>query len=404
MALMAVDHVRDYLHWRGPAPFDPTDPDRTELALFLTRWLTHFCAPTFVFLAGLGAALKFSKGTPPAEQTGYLVSRGLWVLVLELIINRTFGWCWNLDFRFLPAWVLWVIGWSMISLGLMIRLPRWLMAMIAVTLIVGHNLTDAIQPEAFGAFAWLWRVLHTGGELTPWPGVTLSCGYPIIPWPGVMAAGFLAAPLVSGSGRERRRRLIVVGTLLTIAFLTLRGLNQYGDPNRWTSRPEPLRTVFAFLATSKYPPSLAYLLMTLGPALIVAGLLDRDSSAESKKDPAAGSDGSLDGERAPSAMLLRKRHLDGPLETIRGWLVILGRAPMLFYLLHLPLIHALAFALSWWRRGAWPSWLLSNPPLADFPPDFGVNVAGVWLISIGVIAVLLPICRRPPRWTRWLTG
>ena len=357
MILMALDHTRDF--FSNDLAFDPTDLGRTYPALFLTRWITHFCAPVFIFLAGTGAFLSMTRGRTKACLSGFLVSRGLWLVFLELTWVR-FGWLFNLDYHFAMGIVIWAIGWSMVALAGLVFLPlRWI-ATIGVVMIAGHNLFDDVKPGDWGWFSWFWKILHSGGEIDLGGGFRFGAGYPLVPWIGVMAAGYGFGALFTHEARERRRRwLFMLGGGLTLLFVLVRGINVYGDPHPWVSQKSALFTVFSFLNCHKYPPSLAYLLMTLGPAMIVLGLL----------------------------------HGGTP-----RWMqpvVVFGRVPLFYYLLHLPLIHGLSVIVACVRHGR-AEWLVANPgdpAAATRPENFGFDLSIVYLVWIGVVLVLYPVCR-----------
>ncbi|HEY7479995.1 MAG TPA: heparan-alpha-glucosaminide N-acetyltransferase domain-containing protein, partial [Gemmatimonadales bacterium] len=301
MIIMVLDHVRAYL---TEARFDPTDLARTDAALFATRWITHFCAPIFIFLAGASAWIAGTRRTR-GRLAGFLVSRGLWLILLELTVIN-FAWYFNTEMSLgVAAQVIWVIGASMIVLAGLIYLPKPAIAAFGLTLVLGHNLLDGIRPQAFGALAPLWYLLHVEGPLGVVPVFLL---YPLIPWVGVMALGYAAGPVVFSQERTAPRKLAIAGAIMVAAFVVLRTLNGYGDPSARLEAGSPELLAMSFLNLTKYPPSLLYLLMTLGPALIALAYLPR----------------------------------------AKGWLadvlVTFGRVPFLFYVTHLYVVHAIAVA------------------------------------------------------------
>lgn len=289
---MALDHVRDFV---TNLRFQPEDLSRGTVALFATRWVTHFCAPTFFLLAGVGIGLMMQRGKTPAEMSRYLVARGVWLLVLELVITPI-GWRFSL--HLLPAFglVLWALGWSMILMAVFVHLPRVIVAVVALLMIGAHNLLDNVQPATFGTFAPLWHVLHVPGFVIP--GV-LFVAYPLIPWIGVMALGYLIADVYGWEASRRRRFLISCGAAAVALFIVLRALNGYGNPGSWLPQRTDALTVASFLNVRKYPPSLQFLLMTLGPALIALAFAEssRASSALARR------------VRARADVLLRRAHL-----------------------------------------------------------------------------------------------
>ena len=351
--LMVIDHVRWFL---SEARFDPTDPALTTPGLFFTRWITHFCAPVFMLLAGAGARLSLGRGRTRPALARYLLTRGLWLLLLELTVARL-GWQFNLDYGYTGLLVFWALGWSMIALAGLVLLPRPVIAAVAFGMILGHNLLDAIEPAAWGRFAWAWTVLHAPGEVTPAHGVTLFVLYPLVPWIGVMAAGYLFGELLERPAGRRTRVLVRLGVGLTLLFAGLRLLNGYGDPEPWSPQAAWWRTGLSFLDTTKYPASLLFLLMTLGPAIAVLPWLER--------------------LRGPAAEAVRT----------------LGRVPLFFWLLHVPLIHLVALALSVARYGEVIPWLLRNPP-TPLPEGYGYGLPVVYLVTAAVALALYPVCVR----------
>jgi len=301
IVLMALDHVRDYFHESGYA-YDPLDPSVTTGALYVTRWVTHFCAPTFVFLAGVSAWLQGAKGKDPARLARFLVTRGLWLLCLEWTV---IGFAWSFSIPFLiPFQVIWAIGVSMIVLAALIRLPRGAILTIALVIVAGHNLLDSIRAAQFGDWAWAWYLLHERGPLT-WNGTVIGLAvYPVLAWIGVMGLGYALGPIFVS---PRRDRTIVGLSLGMIAvFLLLRTFNVYGDPTPWAPQDTAGKTAMAFFNVQKYPPSLLYMCATLGPMLLLVPVLDR---------------------------------LRGPLA---GFFRTFGSVPLMAYVAHLFVMHALA--------------------------------------------------------------
>lgn len=351
IVLMVIDHVRWFL---SDARFDPTDASRTTMALFFTRWITHICAPAFMLLAGAGAFLSLGRGRTPADLSRFLLTRGLWLILLELTIAR-FGWQFNLDYGYSSALVFWALGWSMVALAVLIRLPVRAVGAAGIAMIVAHHLADGVQAAQLGSLAWLWTILHQPGTITVAPGVSFFVLYPLVPWIGVMAAGYAFGRLALLPAPRRDRIYLLLGGGLTLAFLLLRLVNGYGDPQPWHPQSAGWRTVLSFLDTTKYPPSLLFLLMTLGPAIAALPLLER--------------------MRGPLA--------DG--------LHTFGRVPLFFWLLHVPLIHLVAVGFSLARYGRVIPWLVENPP-TPLPEGYGYGLGVVYLVSLGVVAVLYPLC------------
>ena len=274
MVIMALDHTRDFFH-DGAMTFSPEDLTRTTPILFLTRWITHVCAPVFLFTAGVGAFLRLQRpGSTKGQLSRFLWTRGLWLVVVELTVMRL-AMNFSLDTRFpVLLLVLWALGVSMIALAAIIHLPHRLLAVASVAVIALHNGLDGIQASQFGGFAGLWNVLHQPGVFFL-GGVPVVAGYPVVPWVAVMAAGFTAGPLFLRTPHARQRTLVTWGTVLILTFIALRAVNLYGDPVPWSSQATPVMTAISFLRTTKYPPSLLFLLMTIGPALLALAYLER---------------------------------------------------------------------------------------------------------------------------------
>jgi len=349
MILMALDHTRDFFGTSGINPRDVAEP-----ALFLTRWITHFCAPIFIFLAGLSAYLYGTRGRSTADVSRFLLTRGFWLILLEFTLVR-FGWGFSVNLNFFVAQVIWVIGASMVVLAGLVFLPRWAIAAVALTMIAGHNLLDGIRPEQLGAAGWLWNLLHQPGLLQLAPQTRLLTLYSLIPWIAVMAAGYVCGPVFKLDPLSRRRFLLAAGSAVIAGFIALRATNLYGDPAAWRVQSDWLGTVLSFVNCEKYPPSLLYLMMTLGPALIVLALFERAHGA------------------------------------LAGWIIVFGRVPFFFYVAHIYLIHALAVAMAWAMFGD-ASWLLGQFP-PQKPAAWGLDLLGIYAVWLCVVVLLYPLCR-----------
>jgi uncharacterized membrane protein len=352
MVIMALDHVRDHLHL-GAMTNDPTDLAHTTPAIFLTRWITHLCAPVFVFLAGTGAFLWGARGRTKDEISRYLLTRGLWLVVLELTVVN---WEWNMSvtFSFFFAQVIWALGWSMVALAVLVRLPLPAIGAFGWWMILGHNLFDGVKSDRFGPLGWLWSILHVPGPLVWAPGHTILIVYPLVPWIGVMAAGYAFGSWLANPDPKRRRRLIAVGLLLFAVFAELRTYNFYGDPGPWTHQKDALFTVLSFFNCQKYPPSLLFLLMTLGPSLAFLGLMDRGIPALTRP------------------------------------LVVFGRVPLFYYVIHLLLIDLITAGLAFARYGSKVAQAFKD---AQPPADWGYGLPVVYAVWLGVVLALYPVCR-----------
>lgn len=368
MVLMTLDHTRDFF---SNAHFKPTDLDKTTLALFLTRWLTHFCAPVFVFLAGTSAYLWMARRGPDAPISCFLLKRGLLLLILTCTVE---AWAWNFrnDFRMIDGGVLWAIAWSMMALAGLIKLPLpWLMGFGGLV-IASHNAFDAFKAVDLGSFGSWWSVLHTGEDVLFADGWGINPYYPLIPWIGVMAVGYGFGRWFGDNHWRSRRHLLLLGGTLIVGFILLRFSNVYGDPKPWQVYPDPVFTMLSFLNCHKYPPSLLYLLMTLGPALVILGLAE--------------------GKPAHRFSVLQ----------------VFGRTPLLFYLLHLYLIHLLALVAAAITDGPVDALIGGGIWSKGVPPDYGYSLFGVYGFWLLVLLMMYPICRgfealkaQKPHWL-WL--
>lgn len=283
MIVMLLDHTRDFTH-AGALTSDPLDPAQTTPLIYFTRWITHLCAPTFVFLAGLGAGLQLLRGKSAPELARFLWTRGLWLVFLELTVLRALIW-FNVNPSLLAhLQVIWAIGLSMILLSALVRLPSTAIGLTGVAIVFGHNLLDRFQATSFrgpdqplpGPLDQLWMIVHQGGffPVSTFPGPMVLAQYPILPWAGVLFAGYGAARLYAWPSERRRKVLLALGVAILVGFAALRYSNVYGNPRPWAPGPTIAQTVMAFLNVSKYPPSLLFVLVTLGPSILALGLLE----------------------------------------------------------------------------------------------------------------------------------
>jgi uncharacterized membrane protein len=346
MVLMALDHVRDYFSNVHQGLLDPTT---TTISLYVTRWITHLCAPTFIFLSGISAYLQ-TKRSPIAEVSRFLVLRGLWLIFLELTV---IAFAWNFNFSFehgVYLQVIWAIGISMLALAAVIRLSPTVISVIAVIMIVGHNLLDSIEPSTFGIWAPLWNLLHVRGRV--WFGDIV---YPVVPWIGVMMLGYSMGRLYDMNAEKRRSLLITLGFGALLAFTLLRLSNIYGDPNPWHSGTTFTATLMYFMDVAKYPPSLLYLLATLGIALLLLAAFE-------------------------------SRHSLARLPVFE----VFGRVPLFFYVLHLALAHLL---VGFTALGmGWGTTILTHR-YNYYPSQWGVSLPWVYVAWATVVVTLYPACR-----------
>ena len=355
MILMALDHTRDYFG----APVNPTDIATTTVALFFTRWVTHFCAPVFFLLTGTGAFLALRRRSV-AGLSRFLLTRGLWLIFLEFVVVRCLGWQVNFDYHLTVLTVLWALGWAMIVLSALVWLPASVVGAIGAAMIVTHNLFDTVQASSLGALAPLWTALHAPGVLWTDGVHMVFAAYVLIPWVGVTAVGYALGQAYRWEPERRRRFLLRLGIALVISFIALRLVNLYGDPSRWTHQRSGMFTALSFINTTKYPPSLLYLLMTLGPALLFL------------------------------------RAVDGGVPRVLRPALAYGKVPMFYYVLHIVLIHLLAVVACLVRYGS-AHWMFESPTLDRYPvtqpPGWPAPLPGVWLIWVTVVVLLSPLCR-----------
>ncbi|MGE5749937.1 MAG: DUF1624 domain-containing protein, partial [Gemmatimonas sp.] len=328
MVIMMLDHTRDFVHSQALL-FEPTDLTKTYPILFFTRWITHFCAPAFVFLAGTGSYFQVARGKSKRELSRFLVTRGLWLIFLELTVVRIAAF-WTFNFEFLGTMqVIWALGWCMIVLAALIHLRLRYIAAIGILMIALHNLADSLHVAVWqspaspvpSVAAKLWMILHQGGAfpVASWPSPVVFILYPLIPWIGVMALGYVLGRAYDWPAEERRRKLVALGGAITIGFIAIRLTNLYGDPAGWSAQKSAAMTVVSFLDTQKYPPSLLYLMMTLGPAIMLLGLWESFNGSGN----------------APATH-----------NTFARSLITFGRVPLFFYLLQWPVAHMAGYLLT----------------------------------------------------------
>ena len=345
MVLMALDHVRDFF---TNARFDPLDLTQTSTPLFLTRWVTHFCAPTFVLLAGVSAYLM-SQRCSRAELSRFLFTRGLWLVVLEVTL-MSLVWTFNVRYDHgLFLQVIWAIGVSMMVLAALIHLPLRAIVVFSLVMICGHNLLDGIASQSLGPWAPLWSLLHVS---EPIPHAFVA--YPLIPWIGVMSLGYCIGALFELEPQRRVQRFVHLGAASLTAFVVLRMANVYGDPSDWTLQSTTLHTLQSFVNVHKYPPSLQYLLITLGAGSLLLALFE---SARGKIS-----------------------------EVLRTF----GRVPLFFYVLHVALAH-LAAGIVGYASGFGVALLTADFMLV--PERWGFGLPVVYLAWVLVVATLYPACR-----------
>jgi uncharacterized membrane protein len=361
MIVMALDHVRDFIH-RGAMSQSPTDLATTTPILFMTRWVTHICAPVFMFTAGIGAYFYWKNGRTRGQVSRFLVTRGLWLMLLELTVMRL---AYNFDLaQGYPVLllVLWGLGLAMIALAMLVWLPIPVLSALSVATIVLHHLADGIDARRLGWAGPLWYLVHQVGGF-PFAGHVFITPYPLVPWVAVMALGFCFGRVLELPADRRQRVMLRLGIVIAIAFLLVRAFNRYGDGEPWSWGSSAVYTVLWFLNTTKYPPSLQFLLMTLGPALILLAYFDRRSF--SRTNP----------------------------------LIVFGRVPLFYFVLHFLAAHIAAFVLAVLTYGS-PAFTFMWQPVPSmggnansFPPSFGWDLWVAYAVWITIVVVLYPLCR-----------
>ncbi|BDX07990.1 DUF1624 domain-containing protein [Planctobacterium marinum] len=352
IVLMAIDHVRDFF---SPFPWQPEDLTQTSPELFLTRWITHFCAPVFILLTGISAFLYEQKVSSKSELRHFLITRGIWLVFIELVVVNA---SWKFGF---PAWyfvqVIWAIGVSMLFLALFTWLPRNVTLVFGVLMICTHNLADGINASQFGELSWLWHVLHQPGWI-PFneQGAGVYIAYPLVPWIGVMLVGYGISPWLTSDAAQFKQRSFKLGLGILLAFIVVRLLNVYGDPVPWSEQERGgIFTLLSILNTQKYPPSLSYLLMTLGPTLMLMSVM----------------------HRLP--------------EAINSALLTFGRVPFFYYVLHLPLIHFLALLFFIPTLGWQVGWQLGGS--GALPEGYEPSLLRLYLAWAFVTLVMFYLCK-----------
>lgn len=357
MVIMTLDHVRDYFH-ADAFMFDPADLTQTNIAIFLTRWITHYCAPVFVFLAGTSAYLiGIRKGTKALSV--FLLKRGIWLVVAEVVIVG-FGWFFNFHFSLIALGVIWAIGMSMIGLAAAVYLPYKAILILGLLIVFGHNGLDNIHFHEPVGLSFLWSVIHDPSFFQFIPGHAIFLLYPILSWMGVMFLGYSLGLLFQPDfdSDKRKKILLYLGVATSMLFIVVRYVNIYGDPRPWFFQTDSAFTVLSFLNATKYPPSLLYLLMTLGPALIFLSISENFKGR------------------------------------LAGGFIVLGRVPFFYYLAHIYLIHVLAI-IAVISTGFNASVMILDQWVTTLPAlkGYGFSLGVVYLIWAGTVIVLYPICK-----------
>ena len=358
MIIMALDHVRDYLY-SGSFYFDPLDLDKTTGVLFFTRWITHFCAPIFMLLAGTSASLIGQKKTKK-ELSVFLIKRGLWLIFLEIIVVN-FGWNFNVTFPMFFFITIWALGLSMTILAAFIHLDKKLILGICLLIVAGHNLLDNTHFDGNTLTGFGWSLLHDQRFFMAGKEMFLV-GYPIVPLMAIMPLGYcLGSWFTAGyDSQKRQKNLLILGSVCIVLFVVLRYTNLYGDPVKWTVQKDAFFTFLSFIKVNKYPPSLLYLLVTLGAAFLFLSFTEKMKN--------------------------------GFVNVVS----VYGRVPMFYYLIHIYIIHLIALIASVFTTGQnWHLWILTKP--IWFTTDlkgYGFSLPVAFLVWIAIVVGLYPLCKR----------
>ncbi len=357
MIIMALDHVRDYFH-AGAYLFDPLDLEKTSGVLFFTRWITHFCAPVFMFLAGTSAFFVGQRKTKK-ELSAFLIKRGLWLILLELTV---IGFAWNFDIAFTNIYfiVIWALGFSMIALAGIIHLPFKGILILGIILVAGHNLLDNVHVDGDTLPAFGWALLHDQ-RFFNWHGKNVLVAYPVIAWIGIMSLGYCLGSLYTPTFTAERRKkiLLQLGSAAIVLFILLRFSNLYGDRALWSHQPTAFYTFLSFIKVTKYPPSLLYALMTLGPAMLFLAITEKANSGISRI------------------------------------VSVYGRVPFFYYLLHIFLIHITTLvAAPLFTSFSWKVWILKEPLwFTETLKGYGFSLGIVYLVWLSIVVSVYPLCK-----------
>lgn len=363
MIIMALDHVREFFH-EDALLKDPLDPATTSIPVYFTRWITHFCAPVFVFLAGTSAYLQGLKKSK-AELSKFLITRGLWLVLVEWFII-SLGIIFDPGYHLIPFQVIWAIGICMFLLGILVWLPYTAIFILGAVIVLGHNLLDypeAVHFKQGQPMGFWWDLLHAARfAVYPFaPGHNIVIVYPFLAWLGIMMMGYCLGRMFEATVEPaaRKKRLLTIGFGLIVFFAIIRVVNSYGDPAPWRDFPSTLRDIFSFLNVTKYPPSLMYASITLGPALVVLALIE------------------------------------GIQNKFTDFVKIYGRVPLFYYVVHFYLIHAITVFCFYFIEHKTSAEIVDPNSFFLFRPQkFGYELWVVYLVWICVVLILYPICKR----------
>jgi uncharacterized membrane protein len=356
MIIMALDHTRENFYAEGLSG-DPLNLQSTTPLLFFTRWITHFCAPVFVFLSGASIYLQ-SQRKSRKELSSFLLKRGLWLIFVDLVL-MSLALTFDVSFGFLVLQVIWAIGISMVLLSLLIRLPYVALLALGIIIVGGHNLLDSYDAPRRGSLHPLYMLVHVPGIVPLGKDHVLAILYPFLPWTGVMLLGYCFGRLYRQEAQKRTKKILALGLGDVIVFILLRYTNAYGDPLHWSPQKSGFYTALSFINTQKYPPSLLFICMTLGPALIFLALFD-----------------SVKGR-------------------LTRFITVYGRVPFFYYILHFYALHLGTAVLFLARGHSFKEGVEGTPnfPFHFLVPGEGVNLFATYCIWIGLVLLLYPLCK-----------
>ncbi len=355
MIIMALDHTRDFFH-HSAFTETPLDPATTTPVLYFTRWITHFCAPTFVFLSGASAWFQSLRKTKK-ELSLFLVKRGIWLVLLEITVI-SFVFSFDFHFNLIGLQVIWAIGISMIILGLLTWLPFPVILIVGLLIVAGHNGLDFYEAKNANSLSLLYHMMHRL-NLFEFGNFHLLVFYPFLPWTGLMLMGYcFGKVLTSTEGEQQKKILLWMGAGIIAVFIGLRLLDVYGDPDVLTATTKPLDSMYSFLDTNKYPPSLLYMCMTIGPSILFIAFF---------------------------------QNAGGRIARI---ISVYGRVPFFYYVLHFILIHLSSMVYFVARGHSFKDGLVGDVMVPNFiKPGEGTSLLAVYLIWIAIVAVLYPLCK-----------
>lgn len=358
MIIMVLDHVRDYFHINAFAGNFPENLESTTLPLYFTRFITHYCAPVFVFLAGTSAFLYGQKHTPKALSK-FLITRGIWLIFVEIVINNLLWW-FDITYGMINLQVIWAIGFCMIVLGLLIYLPKKILVALGFLIVLGHNMLDGMSIPEENPLSLLWKMSHELSCVSIGETRLLCFSYPVLPWIGVILLGYCFGSFYKKDAavHTRKKWLLTIGISAIVFFFILRTFNIYGDSMLWSEQESFSKTIISYFILSKYPPSLLFLLITLGPALLFLYKIENIKNS------------------------------------VTNFLIVFGRVPFFFYVIHVFVVHASAILGLLITGKDWRTMILDNETMSSGAlSGYGYSLGIVYLVWVAIIILLYPICK-----------